>query len=66
MIDNITRLIVLWQEIQVLESQIQPHDSGHLYTTIATLKHRCREIESELDEVDQVFIELKLPERDYA
>jgi hypothetical protein len=66
MIDDVTRLTVLWQEIQVLESQIQPHDSGHLYTTIATLKHRCREIEGGLDEVDQVFIELKLPERDYA
>ena len=65
MIDDVTRLTVLWQEIQVLESRIQPHESGHIYTTIATLKHRCCEIESRLDDVDRVFIELKLPERDY-
>lgn len=66
MIDDVTRLTVLWQEIQVLESQIQPYETGHIYTTIATLKHRCREIERGLDDVDRVFIELKLPERDYA
>lgn len=65
MIDDITRLTVLWDEIRILGDQIQPHDTGHLYTTIATLKHRCQEIESELDDIDRVFIELKLPERDY-
>jgi len=65
MIDDVTRLTVLWQEIRVLESQIQPHDTGHIYTTIATLKHRCQEIEHGLDDVDRVFIELKFPERDY-
>ena len=65
MIDDITRLTVLWEEIQALTDQIQPHDTGHLYTTIATLKHRCQEIESGLDDRDRVFIELKLPERYY-
>ena len=63
MIDDITRLTVLWDEIRILGDQIRPHDTGHLYTTIATLKYRCREIESGLDDVDRVFIELKLPER---
>ena len=65
MINDITRLTVLWEEIQTLTDQIQPHDTGHLYTTIATLKHRCQEIESRLDDRDRVFIELKLPERYY-
>ena len=65
MIDDITRLTVLWEEIQALTDQIQPHDTGHLYTTIATLKHRCQEIEDGLDDMDRVFIELKLPERYY-
>ena len=63
MIDDITRLQVLWEEIQSLTDQIQPHATGHLYTTIATLKHRCQEIESGLDDIDRVFIELKFPER---
>ena len=65
MIDDITRLTVLYEEIQALTDQIQPHDTGHLYTTITTLKHRCREIESGLDDMDRVLIELKLPKRYY-
>jgi len=29
-----------------LKSQIEPHDTGHIHTTISTLEHRVRELES--------------------
>jgi hypothetical protein len=38
----------LKNEIQVLNSRIEEHDTGHLYTTISVLKHRVEEIENEL------------------
>ena len=33
---NSVRIAVLNDEIEVLKSRIQPHDTGHLYTTIGT------------------------------
>ena len=38
---------VLNDEIEVCKSRIQPHDTGHLYTTISTLEHRIEELEKE-------------------
>jgi hypothetical protein len=38
----------LKHEVQVLNSRIQEHDTGHLYTTISVLKHRIEEIENEM------------------
>ena len=35
----------LKHEVQVLNSRIQEHDTGHLYTTISVLKHRIEEIQ---------------------
>ena len=40
------RIAVLNDEIEVLKSRIEPHDTGHLYTTISTLEHRIKELES--------------------
>ena len=40
------RIAVLKDEIDLLKSRIEPHDTGHLYTTISTLEHRVRELES--------------------
>ena len=37
-----TYIAVLKAEIEVLKSRIEPHDTGHLYTTISTLEHRER------------------------
>ena len=42
--DNI-RLAVLKDEVAVFQSRIEPHDTGHLYTTISTLLHRIDELE---------------------
>ena len=40
------RIAVLKDEIDLLKSQIEPHDTGHIHTTISTLEHRVRELES--------------------
>ena len=44
--ENNIRIAVLMDEIEVLKSRIEPHDTGHLYTTISTLEHRVSELES--------------------
>jgi len=36
---------VLMEEIKILEKRIEPHDTGHIYTTIATLKSRVEELQ---------------------
>ena len=33
-------------EIAHLKSLLEPHDTGHIHTTISTLEHRVRELES--------------------
>ena len=38
-------IAVLKDEIEVFKSRIEPHDTGHLYTTIGTLEHRIKELE---------------------
>jgi len=43
--ENNIRIAVLMDEIEVLKSRIEPHDTGHLYTTISTLEHRIKELE---------------------
>ena len=40
-------IAVLKDEMEVFKSRIQPHDTGHLYTTISTLEHRVKELEGE-------------------
>ena len=37
-------IIHLEEEIELLRSRIEPHDTGHLYTTIGTLEHRIQEL----------------------
>jgi len=34
----------LKEEIAYLKTQLQPHDTGHIHTTIATLEHRVKEL----------------------
>jgi len=43
--ENHIRIAVLKDEIEVFKSRIEPHDTGHLYTTIGTLEHRIEELE---------------------
>ena len=46
-------------EIKELEGRLQPHDTGHIHTTISVLKERLEEIKKELDEgkVEEPIIE---------
>jgi hypothetical protein len=41
-----TYIAVLKAEIEHLKSLLEPHDTGHIHTTISTLKHRVKELES--------------------
>tara|TARA_B100000965_G_C19439783_1_gene690312 strand:+ start:664 stop:858 length:195 start_codon:yes stop_codon:yes gene_type:complete len=38
------RMTVLEDEIKILRSRIQPHDTGHLYTAISVLEDRVDEL----------------------
>ena len=38
-------IAVLKAEIQHLKSKLEPHDTGHIHTTISTLQHRVKELE---------------------
>ena len=38
------RKAVIQDEISLLESRIEPHDTGHLHTAISVLTHRLKEI----------------------
>ena len=39
----------LQEEITVLKGRIQPHDTGHIHTTINTLEQRVQEMNEELE-----------------
>lgn len=39
---------VLKYEVDILTSRLQPHDTGHLHTTISVLKERIQELEKQL------------------
>ena len=40
-----TYISVLKAEIEHLKTKIEPHDTGHIHTTISTLQHRVKELE---------------------
>ena len=42
----------LLNEIEVLKSKLQPHDTGHIHTAIRVLEERCKEIDKQIYEVD--------------
>ena len=46
-----TYITVLQAEVEHLKSKLEPHDTGHIHTTIGTLKHRIRELEDGQEKV---------------
>ena len=38
----------LREEITVLQERIQPHDTGHIHTTISTLRSRVEELQNDM------------------
>ena len=41
-----TYITVLKAEVEHLKSKLEPHDTGHILTTIGTLKHRIQELQN--------------------
>ena len=50
-IDYIT---VLQEEIRILESRFQPEDTGHLRTTVNTLRERVEELKGDLRQLEDL------------
>tara|TARA_B100000287_G_C19977134_1_gene520915 strand:- start:228 stop:401 length:174 start_codon:yes stop_codon:yes gene_type:complete len=48
LIKEVDRLVMLMEEIAILKSRLQPHDTGHIHTTINTLESRVEEIRNSL------------------
>ena len=44
-------LRALEEEIRILHSRLQPHDTGYLHTTINTLQERVNELELEINDI---------------
>ena len=38
------RIAVLEDEIELLKSRLEPHDTGHLHTAISVITHRLEEL----------------------
>ena len=44
-------LRALEEEIRILQSRLQPQDTGYLHTTINTLQERVNELELEINDI---------------
>ena len=53
LIKEIDKLVMLMEEIAILKSRLQPHDTGHIHTTISTLESRVEEIRNNLAEIGE-------------
>ena len=53
LIKEIDRLVMLMEEIAILKSRLQPHDTGHIHTTINMLESRVEEIRNNLAEIGE-------------
>ena len=47
MISKPAKVIAIEEEIVYAKSQLQPHDTGHIHTTINFIENRIQEIEIE-------------------
>ena len=52
---TLEHIIHLIREIDYLKTQIQPHDTGHIHTTISTLQQRVETLMSESEKEDIEF-----------
>ena len=46
--EDVDRIIMLMEEINIAEKKLQPHDTGHIQTAIAYLKARIEEIQKDI------------------
>ena len=45
----IDRIMILQEEIALIKSRIQPHDTGHLHTTVHVLTERLAELREDIN-----------------
>ena len=50
LVKEVDRLVFLMEEIAILKTKIEPHDTGHIYTTISTLESRVEEVKKTIEE----------------
>ncbi len=43
--DRLNTIKVLKEQVVIFTSRLEPHDTGHIHTTISTLEHRIKELE---------------------
>lgn len=61
---TLEHIIHLIREIDYLKTQIQPHDTGHIHTTISTLQQRVETLMSESKKEDDEFFGSYLSDSD--
>ena len=49
LVNDVDRLVILLEEIAYAESQLQPHDTGHISTAISWMQKRVISIKERLD-----------------
>ena len=50
-ISDTERLVLLMDEIRIAKSKLQPHDTGHIHTSISYLESRVEEIQQNIEKV---------------
>ena len=50
-ISDTERLVLLMDEIRIAKTKLQPHDTGHIHTSISYLESRVEEIQQDIEKV---------------
>ena len=50
-ISDAERLVLLMDEIRIAKTKLQPHDTGHIHTSISYLESRVEEIQQNIEKV---------------
>tara|TARA_B100000287_G_scaffold435636_1_gene505182 strand:- start:7196 stop:7363 length:168 start_codon:yes stop_codon:yes gene_type:complete len=49
MVSCVDRLQVLLEEVSILKSKLQPHDTGHIHTAISVLNERIEQVKKNIE-----------------
>ena len=52
---KLTHIIALMDEVECLKGEIRPSGTGHIYTTINTLKNRIKRLRKELEQENEDY-----------
>ena len=50
-ISDTERLVLLMDEIRIAKTKLQPHDTGHIHTSISYLESRVKEVQENIEKV---------------